>query len=97
MNDIQTIERNADVLLNACKDISLVVNIGKTKYKEAGHYWGIMANEHIVVDSNPYVKIETIRYADSLLANQNSIHEEIICRLQTGNSCYSSVQTFLSS
>ena len=28
--DIRTIERNADVLLNACKDIGLAVNIGKT-------------------------------------------------------------------
>ena len=36
-DDIRTIERNADVLLNACKDIGLVVNTGKTKYMEIGH------------------------------------------------------------
>ena len=29
---IRTIQRNADVLLNACKDIGLAVNIGKTNY-----------------------------------------------------------------
>ena len=29
-----TIERNADMLLNACKDIGLAVNTGKTKYME---------------------------------------------------------------
>ena len=28
-DDIRTIERNPDVLLSACKDIGLVVNIGK--------------------------------------------------------------------
>ena len=28
-DDIRTIERNADVLLNACKDIGLSLNIGK--------------------------------------------------------------------
>ena len=33
-DDIRTIEINADVLLNACKDISLAVNIGRTKYME---------------------------------------------------------------
>ena len=33
---IRTIERNADVLLSACKDIGLAVNIGKTKYMEIG-------------------------------------------------------------
>jgi hypothetical protein len=37
-NDIRTIERNADVLLNACKDIVLVVNAGKTKYMQIGHH-----------------------------------------------------------
>ena len=35
-DDIRTIERNADVLLNACKDIGLALNTGKTKYIEIG-------------------------------------------------------------
>ena len=30
-DDIRTIKRNADLLLNACKDIGLAVNTGKTK------------------------------------------------------------------
>ena len=33
-DDIRKIERNAVVLLNACKDIGLAVNTGKTKYME---------------------------------------------------------------
>ena len=33
----------------------------------------------------------------SLLTSKNSIHEEIKCRLKEGNSCYYSVQTFLTS
>ena len=33
-NYISTIERNEDVLLNACKNIGLAVNTGKTKYIE---------------------------------------------------------------
>ena len=32
MVDIYAMERNADVLLNACKDIGLSVKIGKSKY-----------------------------------------------------------------
>ena len=32
----QIIERNADVLLNACKHIDLAVNTGKTKYNVVG-------------------------------------------------------------
>ena len=45
---VRTIERNADVLLNACQDISLAVNTGKTKYMEMGRHRGMIANSHIV-------------------------------------------------
>ena len=51
---IGTIERNADVLLNAYKDIDLAVNIGKTKYMEEGSHRVMMANEHIAVGINSY-------------------------------------------
>ena len=54
--DIRTIERNADVLLNACEDIGLAVNIGKTKYMEIGHHRGMIANVHIKIGSNSYKK-----------------------------------------
>ena len=35
-DDIRTVKRNAEVLLNACKNIGLAVNIGQTKYMEIG-------------------------------------------------------------
>ena len=40
-DDIRTIERNADVLLNACKDIGLAATTGKTKYMEIGRHRGM--------------------------------------------------------
>ena len=49
-DDIKTIERNALVLLNACKDIGLSVNSGKSKYVGIGRQRGIIANEHIWID-----------------------------------------------
>ena len=41
--------------------------------------------------------MKTFKYLGSLVTNQNSIQEEIKCRLKAGNSCYYSVQTLLSS
>ena len=35
-DDIRTVERNSNVLLNVCMDIGLAVNIGKTKYMKIG-------------------------------------------------------------
>ena len=46
--------KNPDVLLNACKDIGLAENLGKTRYMEVRHCCGMMANEHITVGSNSY-------------------------------------------
>ena len=54
---------------------------------EIGRHRGIITN--IKIGSNSYEKVETIKYLGSLLTHQNSIQEEIKCRL--------SVQTLLSS
>ena len=92
-DNIRTIERNADVLLNACKDIGFAVNAGKTKYMETELHRGMIANEHIKIGRNSYENVKTFTYLGSLLINKNSIQEEIKCRLKAGNSCYYSVQT----
>ena len=47
--NFRTIERNANVLLNACMDIGLAVNTRKTKYMEIGRYRGMIPNEHIKI------------------------------------------------
>ena len=64
------------MLLNACKDIGLAVNTGKTKYIEIGRHRGMIANAHIKIGSNSYEKVKTFKYLGSLLTNQNSIQEE---------------------
>ena len=53
----------------------------KTKYMEVGRN-RMMANEHIMLGSESYEKVKTFKYLGSLLTNQNSIQEEIKCRLK---------------
>ena len=57
----------------------------------------LFLHEHIGIGSNSYEKLKTFKYLGSLLTNQNSLHEDIKCRLKAGNSCYYSFQTRLSS
>ena len=78
------------MLLNACKDIGLAVNTGKTKYMKMGCHQGIIAKEHIRIGSNSFEK-------GTLMTNQNSVQEETKWKLKAGNSYYYSVQTPLSS
>ena len=46
---IITRKRNADVLLNACKDIFLTVNTRKIKCMEIGRHRGMIPNVHIKI------------------------------------------------
>ena len=55
-DDIRTIEINADVLLNVCKNVGLAVNTGKTKFMEIERHRGMTENEGIKIDSNSHEK-----------------------------------------
>ena len=50
-------------------------------------------NEHITVGNTSFEKVKTFKYSRVFIQNQNSIQEEIKCRLKARNSCYYSVQT----
>ena len=53
---------------------------------EGGCHQGMIANEHITVGSNSHEKLKIFKYLGSLMTNQNSIHDEIKCKLKAGNS-----------
>ena len=49
------------------------------------------------MDNSPIERVEEFKNLGTSLTNQNSIQEEIKCRLKLGNACYNSVQNLLSS
>jgi hypothetical protein len=51
----------------------------------------------VKVDKSSIEMVEELKYLGTTLTNQNSIQEEIKCRLKLGNACYYSVQNPLSS
>ena len=85
------------MLLNSCKDVGSAVKTGKTKYMEIGRHRGMIPNAPIKIGSNSYEKVKNLKYLGSLLSNQNTIQEEIKCRLKAQNSVYYLVQTLMSS
>ena len=52
---------------------------------EIGRNRGMIANAHIKIGSNSYEKVKKLKYLGSLVTNQNSIQEEIKCRLKARN------------
>ena len=49
------------------------------------------------MDNSSIRRVEEFKYLGTTLKNQNSVQEEIKCRLNLGNACYYSVQNLLSS
>ena len=49
------------------------------------------------IDNSTFDRVEDFKYLGTTLTNENSIAEEIKSRLKSGNACYHSVQSLLSS
>jgi len=49
------------------------------------------------IDNSTFDRVEEFKYLGTTSTNQNSIPEEIKSRLRSGNACYHSVQSLLSS
>ena len=54
-------------------------------------------NHNIYIGTKSFESVEHFSYLGTSLMNQNSFHEEIKCRLQSGNTCYYLVQNLTSS
>jgi hypothetical protein len=55
------------------------------------------SNRKVNIDNSSFERVEQFKYLGTTLTKENSIHEEIKSRLKSRNSCYHSVQNFLSS
>jgi ribosomal protein S2 len=93
---IHTVQKNTEALLDAGEDVGLEVNSEKTKYmlmsrKKEGKKHGIK------IANRSFECVAKFKYLGTTLTDQNCMQEEIRRRLNSGNACYHSVQSLLSS
>jgi sorting nexin-29 len=94
---IDTIKKNIKTLLDASKEVGLEVNPEKTKYMLMSRSQKIGQNHSIKILNRSFEDVAKFRYLGTTPADKNFVHEEIKSRLNSGNACYHSVQSLLSS
>jgi hypothetical protein len=94
-DSVNTIKENSETLLEASRDIGLEINTEKTKYMVMSRHLNSGQNQNIRIANESFEKVEKFKYFGMTLTNQNDIHDEIKSRLNSGNTCYYSVQNVL--
>jgi hypothetical protein len=96
-DDIETIKKNTETLIDASKEVCLEVNTEKTKYMLPSRHQNAGKSHDIKIANRSFENVAVFRYLGTTVKNQNLIQEEIKRRLNLGNICYHSVQKLLSS
>jgi sorting nexin-29 len=96
-DNIDTIKKNTETLIDASKQVGLEINIEKTKYMSLSGHQNVGQNQHIKIANRPFENVSQFKYLGMAVTNQNLIQGEIKRRLNSGNACYHSVQNILSS
>jgi hypothetical protein len=96
-DNIDTIEKNTETLINASKEVRLEINVEETKYMLLSRHQNTCQNRDIEITNRWFENVSQFKYLGTTVTNQNLIQEEIKRRLSSGNACYHLVQSLLSS
>jgi hypothetical protein len=96
-DNIDTIMKNTEILIDASEEVGLKINVDETKYHMLlSHHQNVGQNRDIKIANRSFENVSQFKYLGTTATNQNLIQEEIM-RLNSGNACYNSVQGLLSS
>jgi hypothetical protein len=73
------------------------VNPDKTKYMLMSRSHKIGQKHNIKIAKRSFEDVAKFKYLGTTLTDQNYMHDEIKSRLNSGNACYHSIQSLLSS
>jgi hypothetical protein len=91
-DNIDTIKKNTETLIDASKEVGLEINVDKTKYTLLSRHQNVGQNRDIKIAKRSFKNVSQFKYLGTIVTNQNLVQEEIKRRLNSGNACYHLVQ-----
>jgi hypothetical protein len=95
-DNLDTIEKNTEALIDASKEVGLEINVEKTKHVLLSRHQNAGQNRDIKITNRLFANVSQFRYFGTTVTNQDLTQEKIKRRLNFGNACYHSVQHLLS-
>jgi hypothetical protein len=96
-DNIDTIKKNTEILIDASKEVDIEINVDKTKYMLLSRHQNVGQNRNIKIANRSFENVSLFKCLGTTVTNQNLIQEEIKRKLNSGNACYHLVQSLLSS
>jgi hypothetical protein len=95
--NIDTIKKNTEAVLDTNKEVGLEVNLEKTKYMLMSCYQKAGQKHSIKIMNRSFKGMAELKYLETTLTDQSCMHKEIKSRLNSENACNHSVQSVLPS
>jgi hypothetical protein len=96
-DNIYTTKKNTETLIDASKEVDLEINIEKTKYMLLSRHQNVGQNRDIKIANKSFENVSQFKYLRTTVTNQNLIQWKIKKGLNSGNTCYYSVENLLPS
>jgi hypothetical protein len=82
-DNIDTIKKNTCTLIDASKEVTVELNVDKTKYMLLSHHHNARQNHDLKMANRYSESVAQFRYLGTTVTNQNLIQEEITRRLNS--------------
>jgi hypothetical protein len=96
-DDMDSIKKNTEIIIDASKEVGLEVNTQNTKYVLLSRHQNAGQDYDVKIANRSFENVAQFKYLGMTVTDQNLIREEIKRRLNSGNACHHSVQNLLCS
>jgi hypothetical protein len=76
-DNIDTIKKNMETLIDASKEVGLEINVDKTKYMLLSRHQNVGQNWDIKIANRSFENVSQFKYLGTTVTNLNLIQEEI--------------------